>query len=155
MTIAASVSWLYTNFFSSTGYFSKPGSYSDSKGNPQLTIVVVIYDEDDPTQTLPPTGDSVYATIIGLGSLNGTINAGETCGAYYSHYSITQLIEANWKLGNMGRPDDGSSANIASWGGGPICIDTIANSNTASTYPGSSVTTNNAKCSCSKVGNTC
>ena len=137
-------SWLFTNFFGSKGYFSKANAVSGR------TLVVVTFDENG-SGDYPPAGNRILTVLIPYGDLT-TIAAGEVCGAYYSHYSLLQLIEENWNLGNLNRNDAGTSASLQSWGG-PICTDTLANCNTRS-YT-NTANPNNAKCSCKSVGNTC
>lgn len=136
--------WLLANFFNAGGYFSPSNTI------PGRTLVMVVFDENE-AGTFGPSGNGVYAVLIPVGNMK-SITPGETCGAYYSHYSLLQLIEENWSLGSLGRQDAGSKTTIETWGG-PVCVDTLANCNLRS-YAGTSHP-NNAKCSCSTIGNTC
>jgi len=138
--------WLTTNWFSAGGYMSMPNAVEGR------TLVVVTFDEGSKCSTCyAPTGNRIYTVAIPFGSMTSIV-PGESCGAYYSLYSLTQLIEENWELGSLGRNDAGTATTLQSWGG-PMCVDSMANCN-ARTYAGATCP-NNAKCSYSTVGNSC
>jgi len=127
--------WLWNNFFGSTGYFSKANAVSGR------TLVAVIFDENE-NGDYAPKGNQIYGVLIPYGTMKSIV-PGEKCGAYYTHYSLLQLIEQNWGIGNLGRNDASTST---AWGG-PMCADTLSNCNAQISA--------NAKCSCNMVGNTC
>jgi hypothetical protein len=111
--VTAAGNFMAANFFGYSGYLSKLA------GVPGSTLVVITFDEGEPTSsviTSSPPGNTIYTLMLAYGTPSSSatsmsIAAGQTCNAFYSHYGLLELIEDNWSLGNLGRNDNGGTAS--------------------------------------------
>ncbi|HEX8844527.1 MAG TPA: alkaline phosphatase family protein [Pyrinomonadaceae bacterium] len=76
------------------------------------TMVVLTYDEDYPQVDygLPEAGEPVYTVLLGSMVEAGTVQAGA-----YTHYNLLATIEKNFKLGDLGRNDQGAATFDFLW----------------------------------------
>ena len=79
---------------------------NDTRFNDNKTLILLTADENETANI----NNRVFNLLLG-GALPQSLR-GKTDSTYYTHYSSLSTVEANWKLGSLGRGDTNKLVSV-------------------------------------------